>query len=215
MVCYPTISHMKWLVHPIILSKCVARSIFLPFLLRLLKRWFGPDTVTEGAVLRRRFEQDKRRRELEAEAAKIRGWVGQKGRLRDRKEPRNLLDACLEGPRNMGRMIWFQDVGWQLMVKHSAYSALSQRSGDLIKWSTGNVTLRSHRDVTGIPHWHFFLAYKLRGGSTAPIVQCLEHQKMHSFNVEKAPLNPFKYLAPKGCCTTFNFRMSQYWMQQK
>eukprot|EP00434_Breviolum_minutum_P008998 symbB.v1.2.007924.t1/scaffold495.1/size259991/8 len=39
----------------------------------LLKRWFGPDTVTEGAVLRRRFEQDKRRRELEADAAKIRG----------------------------------------------------------------------------------------------------------------------------------------------
>lgn len=64
---------MKWLVHPIILSKCVARSIFLPFLLRLLKRWFGPDTVTEGAVLRRRFEQDKRRKELEADAAKIRG----------------------------------------------------------------------------------------------------------------------------------------------
>ena len=62
-----------WLVHPTTLSTCAAKFIFLPFLLRLLKRWFGPDTVTEGAVLRRRFEQDKRRRELEADAAKIRG----------------------------------------------------------------------------------------------------------------------------------------------
>ena len=68
-----TISHMKWLVHPITLSTCGAKSIFLPYYPRLLKRWFGPDTVTEGAVLRRRFEQDKRRRELEADAAKIRG----------------------------------------------------------------------------------------------------------------------------------------------
>ena len=164
--------------------------------------------MTEGAVLRRRFEQDKRRRELEADAAKIRGWVGQKDGCATEKNQEIISVGCLlEGPRNMDRMIWFQDVGWQLMVKHSAYSALSQRSGDLIKWSTGNVTLRWHRGVTGIPHWHFFLAYKLRGGSTAPIVQCSEHQKMHGFNVEKAPLNPFKYLAPKGCCTTFNFRM--------
>lgn len=42
-------------------------------------------------------------------------------------------------------------------------------------------------------HWHTSLAFLFglqAAGSqgTAPIVQCLEHQKMHSFNVEKAPL---------------------------
>ena len=40
---------------------------------RLLKTWFGPTAVTEGTVLKRRLEQDKRRAELEAEAKQMRG----------------------------------------------------------------------------------------------------------------------------------------------
>ena len=39
---------------------------------RLLKRWFGPTAVTEGAVLRRHLAQDKRRPELDALAAQMR-----------------------------------------------------------------------------------------------------------------------------------------------
>ena len=37
----------------------------------LLKRWFGADAVTAGAVMRRRLPQDIRRKELEQEAAKM------------------------------------------------------------------------------------------------------------------------------------------------
>eukprot|EP00438_Fugacium_kawagutii_P032367 Skav234870 [mRNA] locus=scaffold840:329332:340695:- [translate_table: standard] len=48
-------------------ANAIVQSAFPAAYEWLLKRWFGPTAVTDGAVLRRRLEKDKRRSELEAE----------------------------------------------------------------------------------------------------------------------------------------------------
>ncbi|CAL1129146.1 unnamed protein product [Cladocopium goreaui] len=53
-------------------ANAIVQSAFPAAYEWLLKRWFGPTAVTEGAVLRRHLEQDKRRPELDALAAQMR-----------------------------------------------------------------------------------------------------------------------------------------------
>ena len=119
-----------WLVHPTTPSTCAAKFIFLPFC-----RGFW----SVGSVL-----IPWRKAQCCGDASNKTSVAGSWKQMRPRfvdeldkktvarpKRTKKSVGCLLEGPRNMDRMIWFQDVGWQLMVKHSAYSALSQRSGDL------------------------------------------------------------------------------------
>mmetsp|Transcript_4713 Transcript_4713/g.10186 ORF Transcript_4713/g.10186 Transcript_4713/m.10186 type:complete len:230 (-) Transcript_4713:49-738(-) len=52
-------------------ANAILQSAFPAAFEWLLKRWFGPDAVTAGAVMRRRFPQDIRRKELEREAEQM------------------------------------------------------------------------------------------------------------------------------------------------
>ncbi|CAK9050600.1 unnamed protein product [Durusdinium trenchii] len=52
-------------------ANAVLQSAFPAAFEWLLKRWFGPDAVTDGAVLRRRLAQDVRRKELGLEEQRI------------------------------------------------------------------------------------------------------------------------------------------------